>query len=74
MGFGGKNFMLSKSFDKFYFKNDLNLMLELGKAFIIAGGWLRDNWEWTHTPGSSFAQDRVLEGEAYRQLRPGQPL
>ena len=37
--------MLSKSFDKFYFKNDLNLTLELGKAFIIAGGWLRDNWE-----------------------------
>ena len=60
VGFWGKNFMLSKSFDKFYFKNELNLMLGLGKAFIIAGGWLGENWEWKHTPGSSFAQDKGM--------------
>jgi len=37
--------MLSKSFDKFYFKNELNFMLGLGKAFIIAGGWLGESWK-----------------------------
>ena len=32
--------MISKSFDKFYFKNDLNLTLELGKASSLLGAGL----------------------------------